>query len=333
MSFRREKYIPKGGPDGGDGGDGGNVYALAAPGTATLLDFSGRHHWIAKNGQPGRGKNMSGRTGDDLTLQLPAGTLIYDRDTGVLIKDLSKPGKSVCIAQGGKGGKGNARFARATNQTPRTFEEGTPGQERWLNLELKLIADVGIVGVPNAGKSTLLSRLSKAHPKIADYPFPTRRPQLGIVALPYARRVVIADIPGLIEGAHEGAGLGDEFLRHIERTRTILHVIAVGSDAMPHDPGEAYRVIRGELTKYSPELAAKEEIIVGNKIDLTGGKEAAKSLAQALQREVVPVSAVSGEGLDALTEMLWATVAETVDAPEAAPETILATPPHKRADG
>ena len=219
VSFRREKYVPQGGPDGGDGGHGGSVYAAATAGVDTLLDFTGRHHWTADNGQPGMGKDRTGRSAQDLVLELPPGTLIYDRDTGVLIKDLCEPGVRVCIAEGGKGGRGNARFARADHRVPREFEEGTPGVERWLRLELKLIADVGLVGLPNAGKSTLLSRLSRARPKIADYPFTTLQPQLGIVALSDDRRFVLADIPGLIEGAHEGAGLGDEFLRHIERTR------------------------------------------------------------------------------------------------------------------
>ncbi|RME38916.1 MAG: GTPase ObgE, partial [Planctomycetota bacterium] len=298
VSFRREKFVPKGGPDGGDGGDGGSVYAVAAEGVDTLLDFKGRHHWIAGNGQPGMGKNMSGKKGRDLTLRLPPGTLVYDRDTGVLIKDLARVDERVCLARGGRGGRGNARFARPDHQTPREFEPGQPGEERRLRLELKLIADVGIIGLPNAGKSTLLARLSRARPKIADYPFTTLTPQLGIVALSDHRRLVLADIPGLIEGAHEGAGLGDTFLRHIERTRVLLHMIDVGSESDAEAHARAYRVVRDELRKYSEALAEKPEIVAGNKIDLTGGTEAAAAVADRIGREVLPVSAVSGQGLD-----------------------------------
>lgn len=306
VSFRREKYVPKGGPDGGDGGDGGSVLAMATPGVDTLLDFKGKHHWIAANGQPGMGKNRSGKSGSDLVLELPAGTLLYDRDSGILIKDLATPNECVCIAQGGKGGRGNRRFASATHQTPREFEPGTPAEERWLRLELKLIADVGIVGLPNAGKSTLLSRLSAAKPKIADYPFTTLKPQLGIVELPGLRRFVLADIPGLIEGAHEGAGLGDAFLRHIERTRVILHLVDVGTDPEVEKAAEAYNLIRCELGKYSATLAAKDELIAGNKIDLTGGSdEAARALASKIGKDVLPISAVSGKGVSALAEELW----------------------------
>ncbi len=310
VSFLREKFMPKGGPDGGDGGDGGSVFALACHNVETLLDFSGRHHWIAQDGQAGMGKKMFGKKGEDLTLPLPVGTLIYDRDTGILLKDLDTDGERACIAQGGKGGRGNARFARPDHQSPREYDEGTPGQQRGLRLELKLFADVGIVGLPNAGKSTLLSRLSAARPKIADYPFTTLRPQLGIVQLSDHRRFVMADIPGLIEGAHEGAGLGDAFLRHIERTRVILHVIDVASDLNPLSPEQAYRTIRNELTKYSAALCDKEELIVANKIDLTGGREAAKALADAIGKEVLPISAVAGIGLPGMVEKLWKMIAQ-----------------------
>lgn len=308
VSFRREKFVPRGGPDGGDGGDGGSVYAVATVGIDTLLDFAGCHHWIAENGQPGMGKNMAGRMGENLVLKLPPGTLIYDRETDILIKDLSAVDEPVCIAQGGKGGRGNARFARPDHQAPRKHERGTPGQERWLRLELKLIADVGITGLPNAGKSTLLSRLSRARPKIADYPFTTLEPQLGIVELSGHRRFVMADIPGLIEGAHEGAGLGDAFLRHIERTRVILHLIDVGSEYAAITPADAYHTLRAELGKHSAKLAAKEEMVVGNKIDLTGGVEAAQKLAEAIGKQVLPISAVSGKGVSKLAEALWALV-------------------------
>jgi GTP-binding protein len=288
LSFRRERGVPKGGPDGGDGGDGGSIYAQATPGIDTLLDFAGRHHWVAGNGQPGQGKQKTGQTGKDIVLELPLGTLIYDNETGVLLKDLNEPDLRVSIAAGGKGGKGNTHFARATHQTPREAEPGTDGEERWLRLELKLMADVGLVGLPNAGKSTLLSRISKARPKIANYPFTTLQPQLGIVQLQGYRRLIVADIPGLIEGAHEGAGLGDAFLRHIERTRIILHLVDVGTQDGTIEPAEAYHTIRQELEKYSPVLAEKQEIIVASKLDLTNAKEAARDLADTLGNRCCP---------------------------------------------
>ncbi len=306
VSFRREKYVPKGGPDGGDGGHGGSVFAIATPGVDTLLDFKGRHHWIAQNGRPGMGKKMFGRDGEDLILRLPRGTLIFDRDSGVLLKDLTNPEERVCIAEGGKGGRGNARFATSTHQVPYEAEPGIEGRERWLRLELKLFADAGVVGLPNAGKSTLLSRMSHAKPRIGDYPFTTLHPQLGIVELSGHRRFVLADIPGLIEGAHEGAGLGDEFLRHIERTRVIVHLIDVGDPYAAAKPTEAYAIVRGELEKYSRELADKPEIIAANKTDLTGGEDAAAELADATGREVLAISAVSGRGIAALGERIWA---------------------------
>ena len=305
LSFRRERFISHGGPDGGAGGDGGSVYAVAFTEVETLLDFSGRHHWIAENGQPGRGSNRTGRSGAELILELPVGTQIFDRDTDLLLKDLSTANERVCVAEGGQGGRGNAGFARPTHQTPREFEEGLAGTERWLRLELKLIADVGVVGLPNAGKSTLLSRLSKARPKIADYPFTTLQPQLGIVELSDHRRFVMADIPGLIEGAHEGVGLGDAFLRHIERTRVILTLIDVGFACAPVPPIEAYATIRTELEKYSPELAAKPELVVANKIDLPDAVATASEFSRAIDTEVLLISAVTGKGLSAMSEKLW----------------------------
>jgi GTP-binding protein len=305
VSFRRERFIPRGGPDGGNGGDGGSVYIQAAGELDTLLDISGRHHWIAQNGRPGQGSNRRGRNGRGLVVKVPVGTLVYDRDKDVLLKDLVHPGQKVVVAAGGRGGRGNKAFATPTDQAPRQIDPGQPGEERWLHLELKLIADVGLVGLPNAGKSTLLSRLSRAKPKIADYPFTTTEPQLGIVELSGLRRFVMADLPGLIEGAHEGHGLGDAFLRHIERTRLIMHVV----DVLPGDgrpsPTEAYRVIREELEQYSPNLAAKPELIVANKMDLTGSLGAVDELRESLDRSVMPVSAVVGEGLDRLLETLW----------------------------
>jgi len=331
LSFRREKFLPKGGPDGGDGGDGGSVILQAAEGVDTLLDFTGRHHWIAENGRSGQGKDMTGRAGEDLVIKLPPGTLIYDRETGVLLKDLSQLGDEAVAAMGGKGGRGNRRFATPTNQAPRVAEPGQPGEERWLRLELKLIADVGIVGLPNAGKSTLLSRLSRARPKIADYPFTTLVPQLGIAELSDYRRFVLADLPGLIEGAHQGVGLGDAFLRHIERTRVVLHLVDVQPPEGAPRPAEAYRTIRRELLAYSRELAEKPEIVAANKTDLLADGAGVGSLAAEIGCPVLSISAVSGVGLPELTERLWEMVAAGRTPTKAPPPTSsLPVPPHLR---
>ncbi len=307
VSFRREKYVPKGGPDGGDGGDGGSVYLEADPQMSTLVDFTGHHHWTAENGRPGMGANCSGKKGQDEFVKVPTGTLVFDRDNGLLLRDLSIDGDRVCVARGGIGGKGNARFATSTHQAPREFEPGTPGEERWLRLELKLIADVGVVGLPNAGKSTLLSRVSKAKPKIADYPFTTLVPNLGIVSLSGFRRFVMADVPGLVEGAHDGIGLGDQFLRHIERTRVIVHLIDLFPLEGNPTPAEAYRTIRNELESYSPTLASKPELVVANKLDLAGKTDPPElaELAAELDCEVLGISGVSGRGLDPLTNRIW----------------------------
>ena len=307
VSFRREKYIAKGGPDGGDGGDGGSVFLEADPQMSTLVDFTGHHHWKAENGRPGMGANCSGKKGSDEIVRVPAGTLVYDRNNGLLLRDLSLPGDRVCVARGGIGGKGNARFATSTHQAPREFEPGTPAEERWLRLELKLIADVGVVGLPNAGKSTLLSRVSKARPKIADYPFTTLIPNLGIVSLSGYRRFVMADVPGLVEGAHDGVGLGDQFLRHIERTRVIVHLIDLFPLAGNPTPVEAYHTIRKELESYSSKLASKPELIVANKLDLAGQTQPPElaELSAALDCKVMGISGVSGVGLDDLTNRIW----------------------------
>jgi len=304
VSFRREKYVPKGGPDGGEGGKGGEVYFEAVEGKNTLLDFVGRHHWRAKNGKHGLGKNMYGADGEDLVVPVPMGTLIYDTDLNLLLADLTKVGMKVQICRAGKGGKGNKSFATSTNQAPRNAEPGKPGQERNLRLELKLIADVGLVGMPNAGKSTLLSRCSAARPKIAEYPFTTLEPVLGIVELSDYRRFVMADIPGLIEGASKGAGLGHEFLRHIERTAIIVHIL----DVMPtddSDPVDNYHAIRKELAQHSETLAGKEEIIVANKIDLDPDGSRVKDLQDRLSQDIVPISAATGQGIKELSELLW----------------------------
>ena len=310
LSFRREKYVPRGGPNGGNGGRGGNVYFEAVENLDTLIDFAGKHHWHADNGQPGSGSNKHGANGQDLIISVPPGTLIYDTDFDLLLKDLNEVGLKVCICRGGKGGRGNKAFATPTNQAPRHTEPGKTGQERNIRLELKLIADVGLVGMPNAGKSTLISRCSAARPKIADYPFTTIEPVLGIVELSDFRRFVMADIPGLIEGAHNGAGLGFEFLRHIERTRIIVHIL----DIMPtvgSDPVGNYKAIRSELQQYSKALAQKPEVIVANKMDLDPDDKIVKELRKKLDKKIYPISAVTGQGIKELSEFLWQKVKET----------------------
>ena len=309
VSLRREKFLPKGGPDGGDGGNGGDVYFQAIENIDTLTDFTSKHHWQAKNGQPGSGNNKHGSNGDDLIIKVPPGTLIYDTDLDLMLKDLNDLGLKVCVCLGGKGGKGNKSFATATNQTPRHATNGKPGQERNIKLVLKLIADVGLVGLPNAGKSTLISRCSAARPKIADYPFTTIEPVLGIVELSDYRRYVMADIPGLIEGAPGGAGLGHDFLKHIERTTILAHILEI----MPidgSDPAENYISIRNELEQYSKILAQKPEIIVANKIDLDPDDKIVKELQEKLPTPIQPISAVTGSGIKELTEKLWKKVKE-----------------------
>jgi GTP-binding protein len=305
VSFRREKYIPKGGPDGGDGGNGGSVIMVADPNKDTLLDFSGRHHWKAKSGEGGMGKKMAGVSGNDLIIQVPPGTLVFDAEHGIRIADLDEPEKRIVVARGGKGGRGNWHFKSATNQTPRYAEPGGEGQKRRLKLELKLIADIGLVGMPNAGKSTLLRTISAARPKVADYPFTTLDPQLGIVELGKDRRLVVADIPGLIEGAQDGAGLGHAFLRHIERTKIIVHML----DLYPmdgSDPAENYRKIRRELEAFSPALAEKREVIAANKMDLAVDDEAIDRLRGELKgKTVYAISGVSRKGVEDLLEVLW----------------------------
>jgi len=317
VSFRREKFIPKGGPDGGDGGKGGDVYFRAVENLDTLLDFAGKHHWQAQNGQPGSGNNRHGANGQDLVIKVPPGTLIYDTDLNLLLKDLNEIGLEARVCLSGRGGRGNKAFATSTNQTPRYAEPGKEGQERNIRLELKLIADVGLVGMPNAGKSTLISRCSAARPKIADYPFTTVEPVLGIVELSGFRRFVMADIPGLIEGAHAGAGLGHEFLKHIERTTILAHIL----DIMPidgSDPAENYKTIRGELERHSEALARKQEVVVANKIDLDPDGRIVQDLRSKLDKDIHSVSAVTGEGIKELSELLWQKVkkARTEKAPQ-----------------
>jgi GTP-binding protein len=307
VSFRREKYVARGGPDGGDGGDGGSVYLVADSRLATLADIAAKVHYVAKNGQPGRGSQKHGSNGADVTIKVPTGTIVRREGWEEVVAELLADGQIALAAAGGKGGRGNKHFATSTHQTPRECEEGTEGEEFWLNLELKLIADVGLVGVPNAGKSTLLSRISDATPKIADYPFTTLVPYLGTVRLSGFRRMVVADLPGLIEGAHEGTGLGDEFLRHVERTRVLVHLVDVHPLSGP-DPRAAYETIRGELAKYSKELAGKPELIALNKTDLIARKEAT-AIAAGLPGRVFLISAVTGQGVGELLEAVWEMVA------------------------
>ena len=306
VSFRREKYIPKGGPDGGDGGDGGSVVFVADNNKNTLLDFAGKHHWSARSGGAGMGKKMYGKGGEDLVIAVPVGTVIHDTDNNIILADLSEPGRQVVICRGGKGGRGNFHFRNSVTQAPRYAEPGTLGVQRNIKLELKLIADVGIAGKPNAGKSTLLSVISHARPKVADYPFTTLEPQLGIAELEGERRIVFADIPGLIEGAHSGAGLGHAFLRHIERCRLIVHLV----DLYPidgTDPLENYRIIRSELEQFSEELASKPELIVANKIDLSPDDTSTlDELRKALKpREVVAISGATRQNIITMLERVW----------------------------
>lgn len=295
-SFRREKYVPRGGPNGGDGGDGGSVLVRAVAGTDSLAEVVHRKHWRAEKGGAGGTENCHGRRGRDVTITVPPGTLILDRDRGHVLKDLVEDGDQVIVAHGGRGGRGNKAFATATNRTPRETQPGTPGEERWLVLELKVIADVGLIGLPNAGKSTLLSRLSQAHPEIADYPFTTKHPNLGVVSVHGERTFVLADLPGLIEGAHAGIGLGHEFLRHVERTRAVVHLV----EPLPpdgSDPLQNYRIIRRELELHSAALADKPEVVALSKAELTGSEEVRARMERELEREVLAVSAVTGQGL------------------------------------
>ena len=312
VSFRREKFVPKGGPDGGDGGKGGDVVLLADPAIDTLLDFRYHRHLVAGNGRPGQGKNKTGAGGADVEIRVPVGTLVYDEDTGLLLRDFAEAGARARLAIGGAGGRGNKRFASATNRTPREAEDGRPGQERNLRLELKLLADVGLVGMPNAGKSTFLRRVSAARPRVADYPFTTREPILGIAEVGDYRRLVVADIPGLIEGAHDGHGLGIQFLRHIERTRVLLHVLdAAGVDGVP--PLEAYATLRLELEGYGHALLARPHLVAANKMDLPAARAALDELRAAVPVEVHPISAATGEGIPALLRALTRAVDELDD--------------------
>jgi GTP-binding protein len=300
VAFRREKYVPKGGPNGGDGGHGGDVVAVADGHIHTLLDFHYQTLYKAQRGQHGLGANKTGKSGESLWIRMPIGTMIRNAETGDLIADLTKEGEEAIIAHGGRGGRGNARYSTPSNRTPREWEPGFPGQELEVTLELKLIADVGLVGLPNAGKSTLLSRISAARPKIADYPFTTLTPNLGIVRVNDTQSYVVADIPGLIEGAHEGKGLGIQFLRHIERTKILAILIDGSSETMDGD----YRMLMHELKSYSPDLLKKKRLLVYTKLDLVQGKP--KTLKSSLTGKVpaLAISAVRGDGLDELIRLI-----------------------------
>ncbi len=311
VSFRREKYIPRGGPDGGDGGKGGDVLFEVSPNISTLLDLRYRPHQKAGRGGNGMGKDRHGANGDSLKIYVPAGTLVKDAETGEVLADLTDPGKPLVLFKGGRGGQGNARFASSTNKAPKFAQPGEPGEERWLILELKLLADVGLLGFPSVGKSSLIAKISAARPKIADYHFTTLTPNLGVVSYKNYRSFVVADIPGLIEGAHAGAGLGHRFLKHVERTDLLLHMLDLSW--MPErDPLREYEAINRELALFNPELAKKRQIIVINKLDLPVVQEnLPKVLPYFAERglQVFSISAVTGEGipplLDRIAETLW----------------------------
>lgn len=304
LSFRREKFVPRGGPDGGNGGNGGSVILKVSPHLSTLLDFRYRKLFKAKRGQHGMGKCMHGKNGPDLVLDVPPGTVVRDEESGEAVADLTRPGQTVVAARGGRGGRGNAAFVSATNQAPDRADPGRPGEERRLRLELKLIANLGLVGLPNAGKSTLLSRISRAKPKIAEYPFTTLSPVLGVVTH-RDEEFVVADLPGLIEGAHKGAGLGHRFLKHVERTQGLIHVLDASHP--PEQVADAFRIVQEEMERFRPELARRPTLLAFNKMDVTGARESAeKALAQLNfpERNAYYISAVTGAGLVELLDGL-----------------------------
>ncbi len=301
-SFRREKFVPRGGPDGGDGGHGGKVVVVASRHLSTLLELRYQREYKAKPGGHGGGSNRHGRTAPDIVIRVPVGTLVADEDTGETLADLTEDGRSQVVARGGRGGWGNSHFATPTNRTPTHFEPGTEGVERWLGLELKLLADVGLVGLPNAGKSTLIAAISSARPKIADYPFTTLIPNLGVVRYGEENSYVVADIPGLIEGAHEGKGLGFQFLRHVERTSYLLHLVDI-SDWAPEDPVDGFESMRKELSAYNPDLEAKPFALVGTKRDIStdaGRRERLRGYCEQHGFPMLLTSAATREGLDSL---------------------------------
>lgn len=321
VSFRREKFVDAGGPDGGDGGRGGDVVLAVEEGLRTLIDFRYRTHYVAENGTHGRGGNRHGKRGADLVVHVPPGTVVKDEQTGAYVADLTAEGQTAVVAAGGRGGRGNARFKNPRRQAPRFAEKGEAGDERWLQLELRLIADVGLVGFPNAGKSTLISRLSAARPKVAHYPFTTLTPNLGVVYVGEGQSFVAADIPGLIEGAHAGIGLGHDFLRHVERTRLLVHVVDV-SGLEGRDPVDDFHTINEELRLYRAELAERPQIVAANKLDLQEARDNLARLRTAVEAagyELFPISAASGDGVEALKYAVWDALQ---DAPAPAPVTV-----------
>jgi GTP-binding protein len=302
VSFRREKYVPRGGPNGGDGGNGGDVVIITNENMSSLLDHKYKQHYKAKRGEHGKGKDQHGKNAETLYIPVPVGTIVIDFDTGEVLGDLTEEGEMLLVAKGGRGGKGNARFATSTNQAPRTAEPGGEGEERTLVLELKLLADVGIIGFPNAGKSTLISRISAARPKVADYPFTTLVPNLGVVSYGEGKSFVIADIPGIIKGAYEGVGLGIQFLKHIERTKLLIHMLDL-SPLTRRDPIDDYETLIRELKSYSKELSKKPQIVAPNKIDITESREKLEEIKKYFEKKkirVYPVSSATGEGVKAL---------------------------------
>ena len=315
LAFRREARVPRGGPSGGDGGKGGDVVVVADENVSSLANIVGHKHWRAERGEHGMGSLMTGKGGEDAVIRVPPGTLVLDSDKGFLLRDLSRDGDSVVVAKGGRGGFGNKHFATSTNRAPRQFERGEKGQLRSVALELKLIADVGLIGKPNAGKSTLLSRLSRAHPEIADYPFTTKYPNLGLVRTGYDHQFVLADIPGLIEGAHAGSGLGHEFLKHVERTKILVHLVEPApSDGS--DPLDNFRKIREELRLYDPALAERREIVCVTKYELSEAEELAKQLDDEVGSPVLRISAVTGHGLPQLVTTIFRELALNEASPE-----------------
>jgi len=306
IAFRREKFVPRGGPSGGDGGKGGDIYLIADPHENTLLKFRFNHNFRAERGRHGEGSNRHGRMGEHLEIRVPLGTAVHDNETGELLHDFTEPGERVLIAKGGRGGHGNAHFASSSNRAPSKAQDGAPGEEKTLRLELKLLADVGLVGYPNVGKSTLISRISAARPKIADYPFTTLEPQLGVVSFDMDKSFVVADIPGLIEGAHLGHGLGIQFLRHIERTRLLLHLIDV-SGASERDPVDEFHAINSELAEHNPDLPKKPKMIVATKMDVADPKKVQKLTRWCKKNdlEMLKISSVTGEGLENLKRAVF----------------------------